>query len=102
MVGQTTQRPNPKDITELAAEIRSKKIDARQKIVDMKKMITEIERDLAAAEAEENLLDSILFSIEHMGESTSTKKRNTRKGSRKNDSEEEDEEEIDENEEGED
>jgi hypothetical protein len=94
MVGQTTAKPNPRNMHELTSEIKSKWLDAKQKIVDLKKMLTEIERDLAAAEAEERLLDSIIFSMEHMGE-PNTKRRTSKRG-RKTEDEEEDEEETEE------
>jgi len=91
MVGESQARTYAKDKDDLLQMFRTRKIEARQKAAETKKMIVELERELAALDAEENAWDTAIFELEHVGLSSGPKKRGRKKES-------EEEEEIEEEE----
>jgi hypothetical protein len=75
MVGETQARKFARNTDELVDMFKAKKLAARQRIFDTKKMLGELERDLAALEAEESAWDAAIFELENVGVQTGPKKR---------------------------
>lgn len=89
MVGETQAKPFARNTEELIQMFREKETAAKQKALEAKKMIAELEIDLATYSAEEMAWSAARYELEHLGEQTGPKKRSRRK------EEEEEEEERD-------
>lgn len=74
MVGET-QAGYPQTIDELATEFRKRKLMAKEKIQNTRKMISELELQLAANEAEESAWDSAYDNLINTGKTSAPKRR---------------------------
>lgn len=92
MVGQTTERKFAQNTQELIDEFKKYRLEAKQKISNTKKMILELERDLAFAEASELAWDRAIYELENIGVQTGPKSRRGKRQEREKEDEGEEEE----------
>ncbi len=90
MVGETQAKPFARNTEELITMFREKEAAAKQKALEAKKMIAELEIDLATHSAEEMAWSAARYELEHLGEQAGPKKR--RRGKSIEEEEEEEEE----------
>lgn len=79
MVGESVERTYAKDKDDLINIFKTRKLEARQRAAETKKMILELERELASLDAEENTWDTAIFELEHVGLSSGPKQRAKKK-----------------------
>lgn len=79
MVGQTTAKQNPRNLKELEAEFRQNLRAAKIKKAELGKQMLELEKAYAAADAEEDIWDSALYSLQNMGVQSGPKYRRKEK-----------------------
>lgn len=79
MVGESVERKYAKDKDDLLGMFKTRKLEARQRASETKKMIKELEIELAALDAEENTWDLAIFEIEHVGLTSGPKARPKKK-----------------------
>lgn len=75
MVGETQARPFAQNTTDLLEMLKERKNAAKQKATEARKMIVELERDLAEYSGQETAFDTAIYELEHMGEHAGPKKR---------------------------
>ena len=86
MVGETQARPFAQNTDDLIAMFKERRAEARQRVQDTKKMISELEIELASHSTAEMTWDAAIYELVHLGEHSGPKKKN-----RKEDEKEEEE-----------
>jgi hypothetical protein len=92
MVGQSTARKNARNTQELEEMFNKRLLEAKQRKIDLARKMSELEKDFAAADAEENTWDAALFELQNVGVPSGPKSRRKPKEGEEIEEDEEDEE----------